>query len=180
MEKDYLDVYRQGRPRHGPYDEFALRHPQMPLGQRAKIFSPFDALKGFSETIGEKLQLYVDKRELTEEEQAALDRTLARLAERTRSRRLVREEPVFAEAVYYVPCADENHEAYGLRGRYETARGTVWKVDELARTVQIGETVIDFADLAELHTENIGEETEDVLPLLYGDVAPDRGGSAEV
>lgn len=44
MNGKELAVYRQGRPRHGPYDEFSLKHPKMPLAQRAKIFSPFDAL----------------------------------------------------------------------------------------------------------------------------------------
>lgn len=125
----------------------------------------------------------MDKRELTEDEQAALAGTLALLAERTKNRRLARENRVMAEAVYYVPCADENHEAYGRRGRYETARGMVWRVDELAGALQIGETRIDFADLAALHMEPSEEETEDVLPLLYGDVADAAahcGGGPEV
>ena len=68
-EDKYGGAYRRDRPRHDPYDEFSLRHPRMDLGQRAKIFSPFAALKGFEQAIEEKLELYEEKRELNEEEQ---------------------------------------------------------------------------------------------------------------
>ena len=47
----YADVYRIGRPRHGRYDAFSLKHPPMPASSWAKIFSPFAALRGFSELI---------------------------------------------------------------------------------------------------------------------------------
>ena len=51
----YADVLRQGRPMHERRDIFAVKHPAMPLGKRAKIFSPFDALKGYDEAIAAKL-----------------------------------------------------------------------------------------------------------------------------
>lgn len=47
----YREVLRKGRPLHAPMDSFAVRHPPMPLSKRAKIFSPFDALRGFREAI---------------------------------------------------------------------------------------------------------------------------------
>lgn len=47
----YREVARKGRPVHAPLDAFSIRHPAMPLSRRAKIFSPFDALKGFREAI---------------------------------------------------------------------------------------------------------------------------------
>ena len=145
--------------RHGPYDEFSLRHPKMQLGQRAKIFSPFDALAGFSEAIDDKLVRYVEKRELTEEEQAQLNLVLTELHERTQRRRAATEAPVAASVTYYVPCPDEHHEAYGLRGSYETLRGTVRKVDPvLTRSLQIADTRIDFADIAAIRIEPSTEE----------------------
>ena len=49
----YMDVFLKGRPAHGNNDLFSVKHPSMDLGRRAKIFSPFDALKGFSEAISE-------------------------------------------------------------------------------------------------------------------------------
>ena len=158
-ENKYGGAYRRDRPRHDPYDEFSLRHPRMDLGQRAKIFSPFAALKGFEQAIEEKLELYEEKRELNEEEQERLERALALLRERTRSLRLVRADPVTVSVTYYVPCRDENHEAYGLRGRYETLTGVVRKGDpERTGTLRIDETEIDLADLADIRIEESDKE----------------------
>ena len=47
----YRDVFLKGRPRHQKTDPFGIRHPRMDLGKRAKIFAPFDALRGFSAAI---------------------------------------------------------------------------------------------------------------------------------
>ena len=43
----YRNVLEKGKPVHDKYDSFSIRHPAMDLSRRAKIFSPFDALKGF-------------------------------------------------------------------------------------------------------------------------------------
>ncbi len=48
----YDDIIDMDRPRNG-------RHEQMPMLERAKIFSPFAALKGFEDEI-EKTRLLVD------------------------------------------------------------------------------------------------------------------------
>ena len=159
VESKYREALRRGRPEHGPYDEFSLRHPKMQLGQRAKIFSPFDALAGFSEAIDDKLVRYVEKRELTEEEQAQLNLVLTELHERTQRRRAAKEAPAVAAVTYYVPCPDEHHEAYGLRGSYETLTGVVRKVDPvLTHSLQIADTRIDFADIAAIRIEPSTEE----------------------
>ena len=47
----YGDVFAKGRPRHQKTDTFGIRHPVMDPGKRAKIFAPFDALRGFSAAI---------------------------------------------------------------------------------------------------------------------------------
>ena len=47
----YKQAYEKGKPRHSPYDSFSIKHPPMDLSRRAKIFSPFDALKGFDEDL---------------------------------------------------------------------------------------------------------------------------------
>ena len=47
----YRDVFLRGKPVHDRFDPFRIRHPQMPAGRRAKIFAPFDALRGFSAAI---------------------------------------------------------------------------------------------------------------------------------
>ena len=47
----YRDVWKKGRPRHEGMDLFRIRHPRMDCGRRAKIFAPFDALRGFRDAV---------------------------------------------------------------------------------------------------------------------------------
>ena len=47
----YKDVFLRGRPRHEGLDPFSIRHPRMAPAKRAKIFAPFEALKGLSEAM---------------------------------------------------------------------------------------------------------------------------------
>lgn len=49
----YRDVFLRGKPQHLD-DWFSCRHPSMPPGKRAKIFAPFDALRGFSDAIASR------------------------------------------------------------------------------------------------------------------------------
>ena len=157
VKNRYRSALSRGRPKHARCDDFSLRHPPMAPGQRAKIFSPFSALRGFEEAIDEKRKLYVEKRELNEEEQEALNRTLAYLQERTANLRMARQAHITAAVTYYVPCMDENHEAYGRRGSYTTVSGTVRRVDPvLHKTLAIGDKEIEIADIAAITT---GEES---------------------
>ena len=47
----YSSVLKKGKPVHDKFDSFSIKHPAMDLSRRAKIFSPFDALKGFNEEL---------------------------------------------------------------------------------------------------------------------------------
>ena len=47
----YKTVYEKGKPVPDKYDSFSVRHPALDLSRRAKIFSPFDALKGFGDEL---------------------------------------------------------------------------------------------------------------------------------
>ena len=49
----YKEVMAHGKPQHEMFDPFRLKHPSMPLQKRAKIFAPFDALRGFDFNIRE-------------------------------------------------------------------------------------------------------------------------------
>ncbi len=49
----YQKVLEKGRPTHEKTDPFRIRHPAMPCAKRAKIFAPFDALRGFGDVIKE-------------------------------------------------------------------------------------------------------------------------------
>ena len=57
----YREVFLKGKPRHDRMDAFRIRHPKMDVGKRAKIFAPFDALRGFDFAIMCKNELYTDK-----------------------------------------------------------------------------------------------------------------------
>ena len=150
LETEYLRALSCGRPKHGRCDDFSLKHPKMLLSQRAKIFSPFAALTGFEEAIDEKVRPYVEKRELNDEE-AALETALSRLHDLTKNLRMAKENLVAATVTFFVPCADENHEAYGRGGSYERYTGTVWKVDPiLTKSLLIGDRTIEFSELAEI------------------------------
>ena len=50
----YKDVFLKGRPVHDSSDSFSSRHPPMPAERWAKIFAPFDALRGFREAISSR------------------------------------------------------------------------------------------------------------------------------
>ena len=151
LETEYLRALSCGRPKHGRCDDFSLKHPKMLLSQRAKIFSPFAALTGFEEAIDEKVRPYVEKRELNDEEQAALETALSRLHDLTKNLRMAKENHVTAKVTWFVPSAAENHEAYGRGGSYERYTGTVWKVDPiLTKSLLIGDRTIEFSELAEI------------------------------
>lgn len=51
-----------------------IRHPRMTNADRAKIFAPFAALKGYEEAIAAKQRIVVPKIELSEEAKEELDR----------------------------------------------------------------------------------------------------------
>ncbi len=51
MDREMFEkLMAAGRPEHDG-DAFSLRHPRMDRAKRAKIFQPFDALRGFSAEI---------------------------------------------------------------------------------------------------------------------------------
>lgn len=51
--RKYADILEKSRPQ----SEMSLRkHPRMPLQNRAKIFSPFAALRGYEEQLDEEKQ----------------------------------------------------------------------------------------------------------------------------
>ena len=46
-EVKYAHAFERERPAHDVWDDFSYRHPKMKPVQRAKIFAPFAALRGF-------------------------------------------------------------------------------------------------------------------------------------
>ena len=136
----YREVFLKGKPRHDRWDPFRIKHPCMDRGKRAKIFAPFDALRGFDEAVSAKDVLYENQIALSEEDRDELNRRLEILYNLTYNSRMARANRVRVTVTYYEPCRDENHEAYGLRGQYRTVTGICLNVDaDETKTILIGE-----------------------------------------
>ncbi len=151
----YREVFLRGKPQHDRYDSFRIRHPRMSTGHRAKIFSPFDALKGFSEAVSSKDVLYENRKDIGPEDREELDRRLHILHNLTWNMRMAKANRISVSVTYYVPCTDEDNEAFGLRGQYQTIKGICWKVDpEVFRTIQVDRKTIDFEDILCIESTN--------------------------
>ena len=150
----YKDVLLKGKPQHSKTDTFRLRHPSIDVRKRAKIFAPFDALKGYNEAVAAKNVLYEDKRELNEEDQDELNRRLGILHNLTYNSRMARANNVKITVTYYVPCSDENSEAYGVLGQYQQITGICWNVDaEVTQTIRVDKKRIRLADIRNIESE---------------------------
>lgn len=147
----YKDVFLKGRPQHERFDAFSIRHPKMDCGKRAKIFAPFDALRGFNFAIMTKEVLYEEMPELSREDERELNRRLEILQNMTWNSRMAKRNQVNVTATYYVPCKDRNHEAYGKRGQLRSITGVCRNVDpDITQTILINDQRIDFDNLIRL------------------------------
>lgn len=150
MENAYVDIINLQRPDH-TNDVFGRKHPRMSLLNRAKIFAPFAALRGFEEAVAAKEIPYVPRRIPDADEEYELNRRLRILYEKCRNGKLARENPTVVAAEYFVPCVDKNSDAYGCKGQYQTITGIVRKLDIFQQYLVVGEERIDFRDLAEIN-----------------------------
>lgn len=105
ISQKYADILQMERP------EPSAKHPRMSLGSRAKIFSPFAALRGFDD-------------ELADEEKAALSARLAALR-----------RGVTVTVRYFQP--DLLCPADPPVGRYQTVTGTVQTLDPVQKTLRL-------------------------------------------
>ncbi len=154
----YMDVFLRGKPQHEGWDAFTIKHPPMPTYRWAKIFSPFDALKGFDEVIGSKEVRYVDKAELDEDSKQELSHKLSILQGYTYNGRMAKMNRIMVTVEYFVPCTDQDNFAFVLeQGRYEKISGMVLNVDEIRETLSLmgetGKVVIDFEDILDIEPE---------------------------
>ena len=153
---EYLDLLGKERPAHDG-DRFSLRHPRMPRGQRAKLFAPFDALRGFDFAISAKTAeaQYVPRRVPDADEARELDQALSALHALTASGPLARKNRPVAAVTYFTPCADPNSDACGRLGVYETRTGPVERVDALRRFVVVAGMSLAFDRLARIELQAV-------------------------
>ena len=141
----YKAVFLKGQPQHLDLDSFRLKHPSMEQGRRAKIFAPFDALKGFSEVVASKETLYENRRELDDSTKEEIDHRLAVLRRLTINSRVARENKVEVSVTHFVPCSDPTNAAYGSRGQYAVEKGMCHRVG--LHHLYVGMAKIPFRDI---------------------------------
>jgi len=147
----YKSVFLHGKTQHEAEDPFRIRHPIMPCSRRAKLFSPFDALRGFDAAIWSKEVLYEDRKLLDESEQEILDRKLVLLRKLTYNSRVARQNRPTVTVTYFSPCTDLNSFAYGSQGQYVSVTGIVHNVDpDVSRTITLDDQVIDLSDISDI------------------------------
>ena len=127
----YSEVLRRGKPVHEKFDSFSIRHPSMPLEKRAKIFSPFDALKGFDEAISSKDVIYEYRKTLSEEDMQILDQKLCLLRQFTINSKSARVNRIPVKVVYF--RLSEDPDIQEEKGSYMTDIGILMKVDDFSR-----------------------------------------------
>ena len=139
-----------------PYDDIlhlpphvSQNHPQMSMRDRAAQFSPFAALTGYEDAIGETGRLTEQRRELREHEQAELNLRLNILAVKLKENPKIRIE-------YFIP--DEHKSG----GTYVIISGMVAKLSLSDRTIVMEDgSAIRIDDISEI-TGAIFDETDSV------------------
>ena len=115
MSQDYSDIINL--PHH-----VSETRPHMSMRDRAAQFSPFAALSGYDAAVKETARLTDQREELDEEVKGKISERLNLIQENLTAAPVV-------EITYFVP--DEHKEG----GAYNTATGTVKKIDEFQRLV---------------------------------------------
>ena len=156
VAQKYADILHLSRP------EPPAKHPQMSITNRAKIFSPFAALRGFDDEIssGGAAKLLVKKVELSDEEKNNL------------SDKLLQVKKGMHIVVRYFVKTTEN------TGKYMSLTGTVVMIDPVCRELKVMQdsdrkavgiekelpVVIPFDDISDLAGEGI-TNIEDYLGI---------------
>ena len=141
----YDDILHMERP--------ASKHPKMDLTNRAKLFSPFSALRGFDIAVltKQKENALVERAWLSEDMQEVLERRLCQISAGDR-----------VTVTYF--CLRKAIGDYEI-GEYVTETDIVEEVDELAQALVLSGTFIPFTDIYDLQgdfSHADGEQTENV------------------
>lgn len=141
--RKYADIIDMERPQT---EESLRKHPRMTLQNRAKIFSPFAALRGYDEQLAEEKQRSerVTKKILTEEEMSDLSDKLMQVT-----------KGMVVTAQYFKE--DTVHPEIPPVGNYVTSTGKIDAVDPVFRTMRLNGEVIAFENLLDIKGDGIME-----------------------
>ena len=149
MEKNRTKNYHAIRQEHRPLhdgDAFSVRHPKMDITKRAKLFMPFDALRGFDAAIdiAKSSAVLVRRRDLDEGETAALDKKLRRLSGLFQACRR-HHRTMTVSATHFVEKAKDGNGA--PLGAYEAVRGDLTALNPVHQYLVIDSVRIAFSDI---------------------------------
>jgi hypothetical protein len=123
-----------------------IRHPRMQVEDRAKIFAPFAALKGYEEAITAKQKIVVPRIELSEESKEYLDAQLEKL-----DRLLVKGQPPMITVVYFQKGKMSNEDG----GEYIQFTGLAAKLDRTSRILRIVDKRLRLEDIYRIEGEDL-------------------------
>ena len=132
----------------GPYDDIinlphptSVKHPRMPLSDRAAQFAPFAALSGHSTALAETARLTDHRMELDEDARAVLDLKQQLLLER------IKEQPEIM-VTWFQP--DEKKDG----GRYIVSTGRLKRIHEAEQVLILTDGLkIPIGEIIELESE---------------------------
>ena len=136
MDAKYKDMLRMQRPES--------HRQRMALSDRAKIFSPFAALRGYEKMIQSKEQMRVNRRYLSEEEGDTINRKLIALKKGDR---------ISVTSFHADPGSDGSG---GMaEGTYQTISGVISKLDTDAGMMWIDGIGISIESISRIDSDSI-------------------------
>ena len=140
----YDDIINLPRP--------ASKRPAMAVADRAKIFMPFAALRGYEDAIAEKQKITTERIELSDERKEELDYQLQYLESRIAEGKIAK-----VIVCYFVVDDKVSEEENAELGKYVELEGEVTKVDRFNGWIRIGEEVIPICDVLDICIGNDAE-----------------------
>lgn len=157
-DHSYDDIMYLTRPK-------SKNHPPMPMASRAAIFTPYDALQGYSDEIKETARITDGRVELSAEEQEMLDKKIGLLIEAVASAGKHGEKPTVT-ILYFVP--DKKKDG----GSFKEITGTVRTIDTVNREITLFKE--KRTDSMKIRMDDVVEMAGDVFGAIeksiFGDV----------
>lgn len=123
-----------------------MKHPKMLIEDRAKIFAPFAALKGYEVAIAAKQKIVVPRIELSEESKEYLDLQIGKVLQL-----LMKGEHPIITVVYFRKDRMNNEDG----GEYIQFTGMVGKLEQTSRIIQIVEKKLRLDDIYSIEGEDL-------------------------
>ncbi len=123
-----------------------IKHPRMSIEDRAKIFAPFAALKGYEEAIASKQKIVVPRIELSEESKENLDLQIGKI-----EHLLTNGQHPMITVVYFQKDKERSEDG----GEYIKFTGMVSKLELTLRILQIVEKRLRLEDIYSIEGEEL-------------------------